>query len=240
MSIIATVRSGFKVNGSKLLKILITSALSFQTWRSCCWQNQTAHPDLPWGCVYDDVILLKHTFGACKVCCLVLIRAPHCVFYRHLHQQHIGDDVQKGQLWNRLHRLSSCYKSRSCSFSSSLLTLFLPMLDMTSSPSCSTILGLGMLSGTAVSLALWIICWGWWAAGPSSAVFGTCHLWTERWSSLAQPYREIFCIISKSAIELSDHLGFFSPHLFLACCFLLPLYRKGRMQCSLPTEWKQP
>lgn len=124
--------------------------------------------------------------------------------------------------------------------------LLLPTLDFTLFPSCSMILGLGMLSGTAVSLAWWIICWGWWAAGPLSAAFGTCRLWTERWNSLSQHYKEMFGDLPKWVIELSDHLLFilstrvlFTPFL-LPVLFLLSLCRKGRMRCSLPTEWKQP
>lgn len=119
----------------------------------------------------------------------MLIRASHCVFHRYLHQQHICDDVQKGQLWNCLHSVSSCHQGIETflSFSSSLLLLLQPTLDMTLCLSCSMILGLGMLSGTAVSLAWWIICWGWWAAGPLSAAFGTCRRWTKRWKSLSQP-----------------------------------------------------
>lgn len=109
-------------------------------------------------------------------------------------------------------------------------SMLLPTPDKSVLLSCSMILCLAMLSGTAVSSAWWIICWGWWAAGPSSAVFGTCRQWTERWNS--NPDKEMLSVLSKQShsqvvyyIHWSNFSAFSQPVLFHCLCV-------GRGGCS--------
>lgn len=84
---------------------------------------------------------------------------------------------------------------------------------------------LEMHSGTAPSTALSVTCWGWWPAGPSSVMSGTCRRCTKRCVSLAEGHECVFLLFS--------HRGWLT-------LFLFKNGRMGKMLSSLPTEWSQP
>lgn len=223
------------------MKIYFDSALSFQAQRSRCWQNQTAHPDLPWRCLcwFNS---FEHT------CRSYTFRWERC--WWDLHSVSVSSAgtcinntsvmmFKKGsfEIGCTVYpvaikvRTSVCFPLSALCFLTSTFTHGFPSFSMT--------LGLGTPSGTAVSLAWWIICWGWWAAGPSSAASGTCQPWTKRWNSLSH-YSEIFGALPESVMELWGHLLFVQPQESFPSYSLSFLCRRVRMQCSLPTESKQP